>query len=152
MLPTRSRLYMRIYTNCCTNCHGLSSVQTVNAPRFFYRFSESLRPLDLTKSLGSLSSVDPKKKAHSRTAIESMRRCVYLPTFTSWWLNHTFEKYARQIGTFPQVGVNIKNIWNHHLVVMCKHRSEYDICLKSIWRSETNWRESSFMLKCHKES
>ena len=64
MLPTRSRLYMRIYTNCRTNCHGLSSVQTVNAPRFFYRFSESLRPLDLTKSLGSLSSVDPKKKPH----------------------------------------------------------------------------------------
>ena len=23
------------------------------------------------------------------------------------------EKYARQIGSFPQVGVNIKNIWNH---------------------------------------
>ena len=25
-----------------------------------------------------------------------------------------FEKYARQIGSFPQVGVKIKNIWNHH--------------------------------------
>ena len=25
------------------------------------------------------------------------------------------EKYARQIGSFPQVGVKIKNIWNHHL-------------------------------------
>ena len=24
-----------------------------------------------------------------------------------------FEKYARQIGSFP--GVNIKNVWNHHL-------------------------------------
>ena len=28
---------------------------------------------------------------------------------------NTFEKYARQIGSFPQVGLNIKNIWNHHL-------------------------------------
>ena len=27
-----------------------------------------------------------------------------------------FEKYDRQIGSFPQVGVKIKNIWNHHLV------------------------------------
>ena len=27
-----------------------------------------------------------------------------------------FEKYACQIGWFPQVGVKIKNIWNHHLV------------------------------------
>ena len=26
-----------------------------------------------------------------------------------------FEKYARQLGSFPQVGVNIKHIWNHHL-------------------------------------
>ena len=25
------------------------------------------------------------------------------------------EKYARQIGSFPQVGMNIKDIWNHHL-------------------------------------
>ena len=24
-----------------------------------------------------------------------------------------FEKYARQIGSFPQVGGKIKNIWNH---------------------------------------
>ena len=28
-----------------------------------------------------------------------------------------FEKYARQIGSFPQVGMKIKNIWNHHLEV-----------------------------------
>ena len=27
------------------------------------------------------------------------------------------EKYARKIGSFPQVKVNIKNIWNHHLVI-----------------------------------
>ena len=27
------------------------------------------------------------------------------------------EKYARQIGSFPQVGVNIKNIWNHQLAI-----------------------------------
>ena len=27
-----------------------------------------------------------------------------------------FEKYARQIGSFPQVGMKIKNVWNHHLV------------------------------------
>ena len=27
------------------------------------------------------------------------------------------EKYARQIGSFPQVGVKIKHIWNHQLVI-----------------------------------
>ena len=27
-----------------------------------------------------------------------------------------FEKYACQIGSFPQAGVKIKNVWNHHPV------------------------------------
>ena len=27
------------------------------------------------------------------------------------------EKYARQNGNLPQIGVKIKNIWNHHLVI-----------------------------------
>ncbi len=26
---------------------------------------------------------------------------------TSWWLNHPFEKYARQNGNLPQIGVNM---------------------------------------------
>ena len=32
------------------------------------------------------------------------------------WTNPS-EKYARQIGSFPQVGVKIKNVWNHHPVM-----------------------------------
>ena len=32
-----------------------------------------------------------------------------------------FEKYARQIGSFPQVRVKIKNVWNHHLVRLNRH-------------------------------
>ncbi len=27
---------------------------------------------------------------------------------TSWWFTFPFEKYARQIGSFPQEGVKIK--------------------------------------------
>ena len=30
------------------------------------------------------------------------------PTKTSWWLNHPSEKYARQIGSFPQIRMKIK--------------------------------------------
>ena len=33
---------------------------------------------------------------------------------TGWWLSHPSEKYDRQIGSFPQVGVKIKKIGNHH--------------------------------------
>ncbi len=37
--------------------------------------------------------------------------------WTSWWFHsfNPFEKYARQIGAFPQWG-NIKNVWNQQLV------------------------------------
>ena len=31
------------------------------------------------------------------------------------WTNPS-KKYDRQIGSFPQVGVKIENVWNHHLV------------------------------------
>ena len=42
-----------------------------------------------------------------------------------------FEKYARQIGSFPQIGTNIKHIWNHqpggygdvHSKVVSTHRT-----------------------------
>ena len=33
-----------------------------------------------------------------------------------WFQVSTHLKNMSQIGPFPQVGVKIKNIWNHHLV------------------------------------
>ena len=35
-----------------------------------------------------------------------------------WLVVSTHLKNISQIGSFPQVGVKIKNIWNHHLVVI----------------------------------
>ena len=35
----------------------------------------------------------------------------------SWWFQPTWKKIS-QIGSFPQVGVKIKNIWNFHLRVV----------------------------------
>ena len=34
-----------------------------------------------------------------------------------WLVVSTHLKNISRIGSFPQVGVKIKNIWNHHLVV-----------------------------------
>ena len=35
---------------------------------------------------------------------------------TSWWLNQpVWKKNVSQIGSFPQVGIKLKNVWNHHL-------------------------------------
>ena len=34
---------------------------------------------------------------------------------TSWWLNQSIWNILVKLGSFPQVGMNIKNIWNHQL-------------------------------------
>ncbi len=34
-----------------------------------------------------------------------------LVNMASWWLSHPFEKYARQIGNLPQIGVKIPKIF-----------------------------------------
>ncbi len=61
-----------------------------------------------------------------------------------WWLvggwTNPFEKYARQIGSFPQgSGVKIKNIWNHHLENVDLLWKVYHSSPKA-WRSEENHR------------
>ena len=33
----------------------------------------------------------------------------------SWWVVSTYLKNIGQIGSFPQVGMNIKNLWNHQV-------------------------------------
>ena len=48
------------------------------------------------------------------------------------WTN-PFEKYARQIGSFPQIGVKIKNLWNHHLeIYLCICTSSEDCTCVSV--------------------
>ena len=48
-----------------------------------------------------------------------------------------FEKYARQNGN--QVGMKIKNIWNHHLVMLCASwRAPAKPPGKSSWEKENN--------------
>ncbi len=41
-------------------------------------------------------------------------KCIHsMKEIVGGWTN-PFEKYARQNGNLPQIGVKIKNIWNHH--------------------------------------
>ncbi len=34
---------------------------------------------------------------------------------TGWWFQPIWKYYRSQIGNLPQIGVKIKNVWNHHL-------------------------------------
>ena len=54
------------------------------------------------------------------------------------------EKYARQIGSFPQVGVKIKNISNHHLVYhnvseLGVSLGQYALALEGVWSHGIFW-------------
>ena len=63
---------------------------------------------------------------------------------TSWWLNHPFEKYARQ-GSFPQVGGKITNIWNHQLEKEVEQQPIY-ICLTPDLEEEIYWWSQQFQI------
>ena len=43
------------------------------------------------------------------------------------WTNPS-EKYARQIGNIPQIGMKIKHVWNHHQVIL-GYENKHDSCL-----------------------
>ncbi len=50
-------------------------------------------------------------KAEHSVLLGNWQTKILRVKFSSWWLNHS------QTGSFPQIGVNIQNIWNHHLVL-----------------------------------
>ena len=50
-----------------------------------------------------------------------------------WLVVSTHLKNISQIGNHPQVGVNIKNIWNHHLVIQLNMEN----CSKTFWTLPT---------------
>ena len=67
-----------------------------------------------------ISTWDPpwhqqKKPRHPKKPGQSMLKNIPKPKLGGGWTT-PFEKYARQIASFPQVGLKIKNVWNHHLV------------------------------------
>ena len=51
-------------------------------------------------------------------------------TLPSWWFQPFWKIYISQIGNLPQVGVKIKNIWNHHLATI----SSFKACV-GLWNS-----------------
>ena len=55
-----------------------------------------------------------------------------------WLVVSTRLKNISQIGSFPQVGVNIKNIWNHHLDCYCVLQLR-GLFLENDYNWETSW-------------
>ena len=56
---------------------------------------------------------------------------------SSWWFQLIWKKNYCQIGSFPQIGLKIENIWNHHLRVVSRagpteHRWKLLHCASSL--------------------
>ena len=52
----------------------------------------------------------------AKLALAYKKECSSCTLTSAWLVVSTHLKNISQIGSFPQVGVKIKNIWNHHLV------------------------------------
>ena len=77
----------------------------------------------------------------------------------------THLKNISQIGSFPQVGVKIKNIWNHHLDVVGIHNQQFqgtiifmvfDLQGKHVWKHQKfewdpNFQQTYHLVSCHVE-
>ena len=61
------------------------------------------------------------------------------PFLTSYQCVSTHLKNMSQIGNLPQVGVKIKNIWNHHLAMYEK---------SGIWLPPVFWHPAASALRC----
>ena len=71
------------------------------------------------------------------------------PTFLVGGWTNPFEKYARQNGNLPQIGLKMKNIWNHHPVL--KKNAFYlrsSIFRSWSWKIDFRWF-SSFILQSY---
>ena len=88
-------------------------------------------------------SVQPSNPATVTSEAPTGFKVLYI-YITSWWLNQPHWKILFKIGSFPQVGVKIKNDWNHHLDKISIYPS---ICL-SVYLSVC----LSVDLRCFKQS
>ena len=99
-------------------CHW-SSHRWVFPPRFHH--SDPFEPrLACSGSFKVFNCT--REPASSSTGLTSDIQKTFTPThgstnsseITTWLVVSTPLKNIRQIGNLPQIGVNIKNLWNHH--------------------------------------
>ena len=69
-----------------------------------------------TAAIGKAASRETLTAEGTHTA-GRVPQCLFPLTCTGWWLNQpTWKILYSQIGSFPQVRVKLKHIWNHHPV------------------------------------
>ena len=92
----------------------------------------SLAYIEFTEPRKNIKNgVDPLLSVKSWVCLMTGSGILIMVYYTGGWTN-PFEKYDRQIGSFyivfAGVGVKIKSIWNHHLVL-----PEFQVYNDSLW-------------------
>ncbi len=84
---------------------------------FFPNSVPNRRPVPSSRVGWSFSSKKLKLwRGHSESLLGTDDHGGCDDDYLGGWTN-PFQTYARQIGSLPQVGLKIKQIWNHHLVI-----------------------------------
>ena len=90
-------------------------------PVEIYRFNSNLK---LPRIVENAIISRPKEGHTNRSQLELVKSLFFqckkrwsflLPIKTSWWFQPIWKILYSQIGSFPQIGMNIKNAWNQHL-------------------------------------
>ena len=87
-------------------CHDLFESHDLFAYLFSILFQKPTW-IKRCKSFFQVSSIYVDKKFFPNLSSDEGTVYIYI---SGWWLNHPSEKYERQIGNLPQIGVKIKNI------------------------------------------
>ena len=133
----------------------------MGAPKGFVEVSTCRKDSDRKFLSIDMEAFGPSTTKHSE---KSKNLCNQ---FSGWWLNNSSEKCARQIGNLPQIGVNIKNVSNHHLAASGYHlvggwtnrkKKTWKLCARQIgsWNPKVQddnsinlWNHQSSVAACY---
>ena len=89
-----------------------------------YRFCSNGSPTTLSILLWSYLMLSDTHKSFRHSCYNQLSSFIIISIITipitmysSWWFQPIW-KFISQIGSLLQIGVNIKNLWNHHLVIV----------------------------------
>ena len=110
-LPTFTIIYYKNQPFTYQSHAKDSGFVTFFPPKKKHRWNNPSFPWKQNHSSDSPSDVHPPKPT-STGGCKGVK--VLAICFSSWWFQPVWKICGSQIGSFPQIGVKLKNIWHHH--------------------------------------
>ena len=86
---------------------------------FLVFFSQRPFVTGTENSVGEYAEAQPSNEGCSAVWLALLASAHLRPSHSGWWFQpiRQIMKNISQIGNLPQIGMTIKNIWNHHLAL-----------------------------------